>query len=249
MGSLYQHNTALIFQMLSILPLMEHLLLLHGAIGAKDHFAALTPPLAERYLIHTMNFSGHGGAPLPRESFSISLFANEVIAYLDEHGVISTHIFGYSMGGYVGFYLAKYFPARVEKIITLGTRFSRTPEIAEKESAMLDADTLLEKFPAFAMQLREMHAPNDWKVVLEQTKLMLSALGADNTLKLSCYQGIRHHCLLMVGEKDRMVGPDETAQIAGVLPNAVCRILADTPHPLEKVDIPVLTGTIKDFIG
>ncbi len=186
---------------------MEHLLLLHGAIGAKDQFSALEIPLSECYIIHTMNFSGHGGTAMPGEPFSISLFANDVIAYLDERGITSTHIFGYSMGGYVGFYLAKYFPGRVRKLATLGTRFSWTPEIADRESAMLDADTLSEKFPAFVMQLQELHAPNDWRTVLAHTKLMLSELGSNNTLKLPCYQEIRQRCLLMVGEKDRMVKP------------------------------------------
>ena len=96
---------------------MQQLLLLHGAIGAKDQLEKLIPFFDDQYSIHTLNFSGHGGDPIPSADFSIPLFAGEVINYLDKQGIASVNIFGYSMGGYVAMYLAKYHPQRIDKII------------------------------------------------------------------------------------------------------------------------------------
>jgi pimeloyl-ACP methyl ester carboxylesterase len=43
-------------------------------------------------------------------------------------------IFGYSMGGYAGMYLAKYFPERVSKLLTLATKFYWDEKIAARNS-------------------------------------------------------------------------------------------------------------------
>ena len=66
-----------------------------------------------------MNFSGHGGRPIPKEHFSIEMFAGDVIKFMDSAGIDSINIFGYSMGGYTAVYLARHHPERVKKIFRL----------------------------------------------------------------------------------------------------------------------------------
>ena len=63
---------------------MQHLLLLHGAIGAKDQLQLLADELSDYYIIHTLNFSGHGGEPFTAGDFSIPVFAEDVMAYLEK---------------------------------------------------------------------------------------------------------------------------------------------------------------------
>ncbi|MEO8768662.1 MAG: alpha/beta fold hydrolase [Ferruginibacter sp.] len=82
---------------------MKHLLLLHGAIGAKDQLDELANSLRSKYHVHTIDFNGHGGSPATDESFSIESFAHDVIKYLQENKINQVAIFGYSMGGYVAF--------------------------------------------------------------------------------------------------------------------------------------------------
>jgi pimeloyl-ACP methyl ester carboxylesterase len=228
---------------------MQNLLLLHGAIGSREQFVPLEAKLANYYTLHTMNFGGHGGETFPGEPFSISLFADEVKAYLEKLAIPGINIFGYSMGGYVAMYLAKKYPFAVQKIATLASKFDWSPVIAIKETSMLNADALLEKVPSFAKQLQDRHAPNDWKEVLERTKMMLLALGNNNSLKLPDYKTIVQPCLLLIGDKDLMVSVDETAPIAGALPNATHRVLPETPHPLEQVNMLLLAGVLKDFFA
>jgi pimeloyl-ACP methyl ester carboxylesterase len=152
---------------------MEQILLLHGAIGAMDQLSALEDQLSGSFLVHRLNFSGHGGSPLSGGSFSIALFAEEVISFLDKKGIDALSIFGYSMGGYVAMYIAKHHPERIQKIITLATKFSWDEAIAAKEMKMLNAEKIEEKLPDFATSLQKRHAPNDWKLVLERTAAML----------------------------------------------------------------------------
>src|SRR6478672_5186908 len=102
---------------------MQHLLLLHGAIGAKDQLQPLANALKDKYTLHTINFSGHGGEAFPNEPFSMELFANDVLHYMQQNNIEQVNIFGYSMGGYVAMYLAKHHPQKINKLITLATKF------------------------------------------------------------------------------------------------------------------------------
>lgn len=228
---------------------MQHLLLLHGAIGAKDQLRPLADALKNRYMIHTMNFSGHGGTVFPATGFSIPQFAEEIYRYLQEHGITGSSVFGYSMGGYAAMYLAKDHPEAVGRIITLATKFHWDETIAAKEVKMLDAETLLQKFPAFAAQLEQRHQPNDWKDLLVKTRDLLLGLGKKNALGQEDYASIHNTCLLLLGDRDKMVTPEETIAVQKALPNARFQLVPETAHPLEQVKIDQLAALISSFIG
>jgi pimeloyl-ACP methyl ester carboxylesterase len=227
---------------------MQSILLLHGAIGAADQLLQLQGELADSFSVHRLNFSGHGGSPYAAEPFSIKLFAAEVIAFLDKHQISSIHIFGYSMGGYVAMYLAKYHPERVNKIITLATKFNWDETIAANETKMLNADKIAQKLPDFAAALQKRHAPNDWKTVLEKTAAMLIDMGKGNPLKPGDYPEIQHPVLLMLGDRDKMVTLDETVEVYNKLPKAQLAILPNTTHPIEMVNQVRLAYEISSFL-
>jgi esterase/lipase len=227
---------------------MKHLLLLHGAIGAKDQLYGLEKSLKDLFDTHTMNFCGHGGAEFPAEEFSMPLFAKNVLDYLDEQKIERINIFGYSMGGYVTMYLAKHFPERIDKVVTLATKFHWDEPTAAKEVKMLNAETIQQKVPAFAEQLQQRHSPKDWKEVLNRTKQMLLELGQANPLKLEDYTSIITPSLLLLGDRDKMVTLEETVDVYKQMSTAQLGILPNTPHPIEQVDIIMLTATIKRFL-
>jgi pimeloyl-ACP methyl ester carboxylesterase len=228
---------------------MQDLILLHGAIGASNQLEALADNLKENFKIHKLDFSGHGGKAMPDENFSIPFFADEVKAYLQENKIGSANFFGYSMGGYVAIYLAKYSAGLVNKVITLATKFQWDEEIAACEVKMLDPEKISEKLPAFAAQLEARHHPNDWKMVMSKTAEMLLQLGKQNALQLNDYETISTECLLLVGDSDKMVSVDETMAVFDALPNARFKILPETPHPLEQVNESLLADLILSFIN
>jgi pimeloyl-ACP methyl ester carboxylesterase len=225
----------------------QHLLLLHGAIGSKQQLQELADILEHKYIVHTISFSAHGGTSISNEPFSIELFAQEVLSYLEEKNITQTTVFGYSMGGYVALYLAKHFPQKINKVITLATKFHWDEEIAAKEIKMLDADLIQKKLPAFAQQLQERHAPQDWRVVLEKTKEMMVGLGKKNPLQLKDYANVEAPCLLLLGDRDKMISMEETINVYKQFPNAQFGMLPDTPHPIEQVDVNTLSFFITRF--
>ena len=227
---------------------MEHILLLHGAIGSAEQFSVLEQKLTDSFTVHSLNFSGHGGSPFVDAPFSINVFVSEVVAFLDKKEIDSIHIFGYSMGGYVAMYLAKHHPQKIKKIMTLATKFNWNENIAANEIKMLNADKIQEKLPDFAAALQKRHAPNDWKIVLQKTASMLVEMGKDNPLKLVDYLSIQHPALLMLGDRDKMVTLDETIEVYKNLPQAQLAILPNTAHPIEMVNTDRLANEIKSFL-
>lgn len=227
---------------------MQHLILLHGAIGAKDQLTAIADELRADFNVHLLNFSGHGGDPFPQTAFSIELFAENVLQYIKQHGISTANIFGYSMGGYVGMYLAKNFPAKINKLVTLATKFYWDETIAANEAKMLDAEKIEQKIPAFAKQLATRHSPNNWKEVLSKTKELLLALGSNNVLRTEDYSTINISSLLLLGDRDKMVTLEETVAVYKQLPNASFAVLPSTPHPVEQADVRLLCFLIKRFL-
>jgi len=221
--------------------------LLHGAIGAKDQLQPLADLLNNDFNVHTFNFSGHGGKLFTEEPFSIKAFAAELEEILLTQQIQHASVFGYSMGGYVALYLAKQQPQLFTEIVTLATKFQWDETIAAKEVAMLNAERILEKVPAFAEQLKQRHAPNDWTLVLVKTKDMLLQMGKENPLLLSDYATINQPVLLLLGDDDKMVTREETEAVQNALPNSRFQLLEQTAHPIEKVNITVLAEIIREF--
>lgn len=228
---------------------MQTLLLLHGAIGSSAQLSALAQQLERHYTVHTFDFSGHGGKPFAAEPFSIELFAGEVLQYMEQNGLAKVSIFGYSMGGYVGMYLAKLHPDKIDKLITLATKYQWDEAIATKETGMLNPEKIEQKVPAFAAALAERHAPNDWKEVMQKTSAMMLALGRDNTIKQADYAGINTPTLVLLGDRDKMVGLDETVNAYRSLPAAQMGMLPNTQHPIEQVNLDLLAFMVQQFLG
>jgi pimeloyl-ACP methyl ester carboxylesterase len=227
---------------------MKKLLLLHGALGSEAQMAPLAEALKNDFEVHSLNFSGHGGAAFA-DGFGIQQFTAEVLGFLAENQWASADIFGYSMGGYVALNLASQQPERVGRVVTLATKFDWTPEGALRETKMLDPEKIEAKVPVFAAQLHERHAPNDWKELLRKTADMMLELGQHPPLSPDVLSKISSPCLICLGDSDQMVGLEETQQAAALLPNGSLQVLEHTPHPFEKVDMTAFASIFTSFLA
>jgi len=226
---------------------MNPIVILHGALGAEDQFEGLKQKMkAHGRKVHSINFSGHGQRP-HKNSFGIDVFANDLHEYLDREQLRSVDIFGYSMGGYVALWYATQFSTRVRSIVTLGTRFDWSFESAQQEVRKLHADKILEKIPAFARLLETRHG--DWRKLLECTAHMMLRLGENPLLTETNLGTIQIPVLIGLGDMDDMVDPAFSEKMAKALPQGIFKILMNTPHPIEKVDMEMLTRLCIDFFS
>ena len=214
---------------------MKQLLVLHGALGAQQQFEELKTLLESQFTVHTLNFEGHGGRA-SNQPFSMDLFVENVRDYLHENNLSSCSVFGYSMGGYVALKLAAKFPGTVNEIVTLGTKFGWSPEIALKETSMLNPEKIEEKVPKFATALAQLHAPLDWKEVMRKTAQLMLELGDQPALTNEELESIVIPVTLLLGSEDAMVTVEETMVAKQQLPHATFEQVQGWQHPIERVN-------------
>ena len=224
-------------------------MLLHGALGSKSQFSSLISLLEETFHIHTLDFEGHGSSPLRDRVFRDEHFAENVLDYLNENSIQSVSVFGYSMGGHVGLYLARKHPARIHRIFTLATKFLWTPENIDREASSLDAEKILKRAPHFAKVLQDRHAVSGWKNVLQKTREMFYEFRESNSLPIEELRQIHHVVRIGVGDRDSMVNIEESVQVYRSLPQGELQIFPNTPHPLEKVPVSYLVSSMVGFFG
>jgi pimeloyl-ACP methyl ester carboxylesterase len=224
------------------------LILLHGALGSSAQLKPLEEALSSDQEVKTFDFEGHGGRPSARP-FSMKVFTENLIAFMDSHGIEKANFFGYSMGGYVALSAALEHPYRIGKIFTYGTKFDWTPESSAREVNMLQPDKILEKVPQFSAHLIALHGEENWKTLLSKTGEMMLDLGNGGAFIEAQLRSINIPVSLSIGSKDHMVSIEETSRVADLLPNAKLIILEDWIHPVEKLDKERIRQELNAFFG
>lgn len=226
----------------------ENLILLHGALGSRAQLVELKAILEDEFNVYLLDFSGHGGLTF-EGAFSIDLFVKDTLHFMDSQQLPAAHIFGYSMGGYVALKLAHTHPGRAGRIITLGTKYSWNPEAAAKEVRMMNPEVIEQKIPAFAASLAARHQPSDWKVIMNRTAEMMTALGAGEAMTAKDFTAIENEVLVCIGTDDHMVSIGESEMTAKELKNGHLKIIEGFRHPLEAVDKNKLASICTEFLG
>lgn len=224
------------------------LVLLHGALGSKDQFDTLKKELSNSFNVYTLNFEGHGGRESKRE-FSMKNFMENLLELMQVEKLESANFFGFSMGGYVALKLAMEHPGKVEKIMTLGTKFGWSEEAAHEEVSLLNPLKLEEKVPEYADDLKKRHAPLDWHEVLSKTGEMMLSLGKGQAEHIEDFKKVQCPVLITRGTKDRMVSEEESKEVANTIPNADFYSFEEFKHPLEQVDVARLSEKVRAFFN
>lgn len=226
---------------------MKTILLLHGALGSAEDLTPLSESLKNLgFSTYSFSFSGHSKTPF-KEKFGIEVFTEELSQYIAENKLIDIPVFGYSMGGYVALYLAASQKNKVGKILTLGTKFKWDKEAIEKETRMLNPEKMIEKIPAFAKSLETKHGAH-WKNLVIKTAELMREIGEKNYLHGDRLKQIEIPTLIGLADKDNMVTVDETCRIFKELPNSGMFMLPGSKHPIDTVNIPLLSQIILNFV-
>jgi pimeloyl-ACP methyl ester carboxylesterase len=212
------------------------ILFLHGALGSKEQFGAISEILQNTFDVHSINFEGHGDY-FSEKDFTIDLFTKNLKDYIESQKLSNLTIFGYSMGGYVALNLAKTNPELIDKIITYGTKFDWNPETSLKEISKLNPSKIEEKVPHFAKALEKIHSSNDWKVVMRKTADLMLNLGNGEALSDRDFSTISVPTLICVGSNDNMVSIEESLNVKNQLKNSELKIIPEFVHPFELNDL------------
>ena len=177
----------------------------------RDYFAGQIDFFAKAYRVIALDTRGHGASPRGSAPFTIRQFAEDLRAFMDEKGIESAHILGFSDGGNIALSFALKYPRRVKKLILNGANLDpwgvklhvQLPIVLGYHAARLFAGkrpAARRKMELLGLMVNEPHfAPQDLR------KLELPAL-------------------VIAGDRD-MIRDGHTRLIADSLPNARLAIL------------------------
>jgi len=120
------------------------LMLVHGFTGAKEDFGDWTEPLADAgWWVVAPDLRGHGGSDKPTDeaAYSLSLFADDIVALAHELGWASYSLLGHSMGGMVAQNLVLRASEPVERLVLMDTHHGPV-EGMDRETVEIAVDVL-----------------------------------------------------------------------------------------------------------
>jgi 3-oxoadipate enol-lactonase len=206
------------------------------------------PAFTARFRVLRFELPGHGGSPAPDEPFTVQDVARAVAGLLDAEGIQRASVCGLSLGGAVAMALAGEAPHRVERAVLACTtpRFGTEQlwrdrgELVRREGVGAVVDAALERW--FTVEFRAAH-PEVIDAYRERY-LRTSAAGyarCCDALAVWDYRdrlaGIRAPALVVCGEGDPVVPPQDAAATAAAIPGARFELVTGAAH-LVSVERP-----------
>jgi 3-oxoadipate enol-lactonase len=116
------------------------IIFIHGFPFNKSMWDKQVKTFKENYRVIAYDVRGHGDSDAGTDAFSIDLFANDVINFMDELKIDKTMLCGLSMGGYIALNAVNNNPDRFDALILCDTNcLADTPEVKEKRMQTIES--------------------------------------------------------------------------------------------------------------
>jgi len=221
--------------------------------------------LARQFTVITLDNRGTGLSDKPVEGYAIANMARDIRGLLDELEITRIHLLGYSMGGAIAQEFVRQFPERVSSLMLCATMCGGPRAVYAKSSilsVMRDLDGLspeeaarriwkvtysrgyLERHPEIAeAQMRhEIARPTP----LHAADLQFQAFAEFDGSKALC--SIRCPTLVMTGDLDELISPQNSRMMAKLIPGAKLIIIPGRGHRVMWEASDECASSIIEFI-
>jgi pimeloyl-ACP methyl ester carboxylesterase len=227
------------------------LVLQHGFTQSLEDWAecGYVAPLRPKYRMILIDARGHGGSDKPSDeaSYTLDRRVADVTAVLDAEGIERAHFWGYSMGGWIGFGMAKYVPQRVNGLIIGGQHpFARDQSGFRqwlREGVTGGPDVLVSSFERMVGPISD-----SYRAKLREGKLEAwLAASADRVSIEDVLETMTMPSLLYAGDKDPLFAQASSA--AKRIPGARFFALPGLSHIQAFVESNGVVPKVMDFLG
>ena len=222
------------------------LVLLHGAFGTAEGWAAVFPVLAKTRQVIIVEQQGHGHTPDRDGPLTYEQMAEDTAALLKQLNVKGADIFGYSLGGIVALGVAIRHPELVGRLAVLGANTGRLKEVFEPESYAQFQSLPADFAPEVLKQPYDRVAPDKtkWPVLVRKIK----ELGRDfKGYSIEEIRSIKAWTLIMMGDRDG-VRPEHAVEMFRMIANARLAIFPGEDHFVLFTSPDKVLGTLVPFL-
>ena len=187
------------------------LILLHGNGEDCAYFTRQIDSFSENFHVIALDTRGHGQTPRGEAPFTIRQFAEDLLAFMDQHNIEKAHLLGFSDGGNIAMVFALAHPERVEKLILNGANLDASG-VKRKIQIPIEIGYRIAKFFARKSPKAKKNAE------------MLGLMVNDPNVNPEELSRIQNQTLVIAGDND-MIKDQHTRLIAQSIPGAELCIL------------------------
>jgi pimeloyl-ACP methyl ester carboxylesterase len=221
--------------------------------------------LAEKFTVVLFDNRGTGASDKPTTGYEISNMARDVSGLLDHLEIDRTNVLGYSMGGAIAQEFVRQFPDRVLGLVLCATmcggpRATYAPPSVVKVMRELDGLTPEEiarqiwsvtYSPGYIENHRELAENQMRREIAAPTPLHAADLQYQAFAEFDCSKAladIQAPTLVLTGDLDRLVSPQNSRFIAGLIPGARLIVIPGCGHRMMWEATDECVGFVTEFL-
>jgi pimeloyl-ACP methyl ester carboxylesterase len=211
------------------------MVMLHGATSSGlDEWSAQRPLFRKAFTLYLPDARGHGGTKWDAaDGFDKELLVADLKGFVDELGLETFHLVGFSMGAMTSLTFATRYPERLRTALIAGIDVQREPR-ARVAKRMMDPERIDREEADWAERLRHRHDPVQGH---DAWRRLLPAIAADVATQAQLTPGelrrARLPILLAYGDRDVFVPADHAVALQRQLPDARLLIAPDCGHQVQ----------------
>lgn len=242
------------------------LLLAHGHSSRIEEYEAILGPLSQRRRVLVPDLPGSGYSDKPDREYSLRLFEDTLLGFLDAMGVREAHLGGGSLGGNLTLRLAHREPERFPRVAAWAPAGAWVPSPGWQRFARVARHARWAFFPSLWIQSRFWYSPKwegrhaalegAWKYYREVYgpgfHRMYWDIGHDQarTSLFPLAPEIRQPVWLGVGDQDHGLDMFQGVQkLAAMIPGATLTIYEGARHSLANEIAERLAGDVDAFLA
>lgn len=221
------------------------LVLIHGVGSHLSDWSGVASRLKGKFRLLRFDLRGHGESGAPSGPYDIAMLTGDLVALMDELGIASAHIAGFSLGGLIAQSMALGHPERVNRLALLSTVAGRTAE--ERERVVGRLDFIANSHPAdyFDQSVDRWFTPEFQQAnpdIIAGRKKVVSSMDGEayasayHALAMTDFSGqisaIQAPTLVVTGEHDIGSNPRMAGFMAETIPDSRLMILPGLRHSI-----------------
>lgn len=239
------------------------LLVFHGLFGMLDNWGSFGKEMGELFPTHLVDLRNHGKS-FHSENMSHDDLADDILRYMELHGLEKANLLGHSLGGKAVMQFAIKYPEKVEKLIVVDITPKAYPPHHQgiiKALQSVDFNTVTSRHgveevlaqyipekSVIQFLAKNLYWTEDKKLAW---RFNLSTLAekysefVSNAIKFGVFEG---KTLFIAGEKSNYILPQDVFQIKHQFPQASVITISKAGHWVQAENPHDFNQAVKDFL-
>lgn len=227
-----------------------------GLSGTTDWFLSNLPTYARHFMCIVFDNRGAGRTDAPDNPYSTGMMADDLAGLLDVLDVDRAHVVGHSLGGCIAQQFAICYPERVDHLILIATSCGGPHSVPQPEIDWSDPEALCRGIYTQAYLDANPGAIRD---LTDRMQAMFTTPGGLVGITHQAEASVNHDTydklpkitastLVLAGDSDGLVLPENAAILAARIPNARSTIVPSAGHSLieaEEVVVAMIIGFLE----